>query len=520
MFKKRLLKIVAAAVILFGIAMGSIYGLGISKYKDRFLNGTYINGMDCSDLRPEQACELLDRQIADYTLEVSGRNPGNPEEEAVLGKIGVTDISMKKADTEKYVRELFAQQKTYLWFQGFFGVKNEHEIRQEITFEAAALEKMFCGWDACIGANVKDPVNAYISEYQPEENAYRIVPETRGSRLDYTKALPVIEQALYDLADHVDIEGSGCYSNASITSDDSHLKETVADLNRWLGAEITYDWYGNEVIVNHEQIKDWVRIDDGAAVLDEDAIREFIRQIKKECDPNGNIFTVHTALGSDLNLKCKSGWTTDQEAEAEELIALVRNGSKVSREPVSKTKNYVTFRGGVGGSYVEADMTNQHMYLYVEGELILETDFVSGNMSNGHRTPEGIYAVTYKTKDRILRGPDYESFVHYWMPFYGDYGMHDATWRGNFGGEIYQTNGSHGCLNLPLKNAEKIYGYVQTGFPVICYYYPEGMNPADRIAEEIQPDTEMEGGEPASDPALPDTGSAPENTVLDTENVL
>ena len=49
--------------------------------------------------------------------------------------------------------------------------------------------------------------------------------------------------------------------------------------------------------------------------------------------------------------------------------------------------------------------------------------------------------------------------------------MHDATWRNNFGGDIYLTNGSHGCINLPLDKAEAIYAYVSTGFPIICYYY-------------------------------------------------
>ena len=47
--------------------------------------------------------------------------------------------------------------------------------------------------------------------------------------------------------------------------------------------------------------------------------------------------------------------------------------------------------------------------------------------------------------------------------------MHDASWRKEFGGEIYRTNGSHGCINLPEEIAETIYGYVEQGFPVICY---------------------------------------------------
>ena len=103
---------------------------------------------------------------------------------------------------------------------------------------------------------------------------------------------------------------------------------------------------------------------------------------------------------------------------------------------------------------------------------MFETDFVSGNINNpGCVTPAGIFGLTYKTTNAVLRGADYETPVNYWMPFYGNFGMHDATWRSSFGGDIFLTNGSHGCLNLPLDAAAVIYGYVSEGSPIICYYY-------------------------------------------------
>ena len=120
---------------------------------------------------------------------------------------------------------------------------------------------------------------------------------------------------------------------------------------------------------------------------------------------------------------------------------------------------------------MEIDLTHQHLYLYWKGELVLETDFVSGDVADGNTTPGGLYRLTYKTTDAVLRGATYETPVKYWMPFNGNIGMHDATWRNQFGGEIYLTNGSHGCINLPLDKAQAIYGYVSTGFPIICYYY-------------------------------------------------
>ena len=83
----------------------------------------------------------------------------------------------------------------------------------------------------------------------------------------------------------------------------------------------------------------------------------------------------------------------------------------------------------------------------------MESDFVSGNLSKGWGTPAGTYPLTYKQRNAVLKGEGYRTPVDYWMPFNGGIGMHDATWRSSFGGTIYKTGGSHGCINLPHRNA-------------------------------------------------------------------
>ena len=97
-------------------------------------------------------------------------------------------------------------------------------------------------------------------------------------------------------------------------------------------------------------------------------------------------------------------------------------------------------------------------------------------MTQDYPTPSGIYSLTYKEKDRILRGkkkPDgtyeYESHVDYWMPFNGGIGLHDASWRSKFGGTLYQGNGSHGCVNTPWDQAGIIFDNIEIGTPVVVY---------------------------------------------------
>ena len=73
-----------------------------------------------------------------------------------------------------------------------------------------------------------------------------------------------------------------------------------------------------------------------------------------------------------------------------------------------------------------------------------------------------------------------------------------ASWRSEFGSNIYMTNGSHGCINLPYSVAEEIYGYVEKGTPVICYHLPgTEPEPLPEIPQELEPEIE-----PVSEPGI------------------
>lgn len=75
-----------------------------------------------------------------------------------------------------------------------------------------------------------------------------------------------------------------------------------------------------------------------------------------------------------------------------------------------------------------------------------------------------------KQKNRVLRGPGYASPVKYWMPIKGGIGIHDARWRSEFGGDIYKTSGSHGCINTPEEEMARLYECAEVGTPVVLFY--------------------------------------------------
>ena len=163
-------------------------------------------------------------------------------------------------------------------------------------------------------------------------------------------------------------------------------------------------------------------------------------------------------------------------------------------------------------------MTAQHLFYYKDGSLVVESDFVSGNEAKGWATPAGVYPLTYKQKDAVLKGEDYKTPVDYWMPFNGGIGLHDATWRSSFGGTLYKNGGSHGCVNLPHSVAQKIFENISAGTPVLCYHLEgtESKTTSTPAGKPIQPTTAAPETTAATTPAATTpaaTTASPETTA-------
>ena len=121
----------------------------------------------------------------------------------------------------------------------------------------------------------------------------------------------------------------------------------------------------------------------------------------------------------------------------------------------------------INGTFIIIDLSLQKVVLFKNNNIFLSTSATTGK--NETPTNIGLFKIYNKETNRYLIGQDYKSFVEYWMPFDGGIGLHDASWRKKFGGEIYKQNGSHGCVNLPPSVAETIYNNIEIGTKVLVH---------------------------------------------------
>ncbi len=206
--------------------------------------------------------------------------------------------------------------------------------------------------------------------------------------------------------------------------------------------------------------------------LDESKVTGYVQYLASKYNTYGDVRTFKTSLGDKVKIGGGDyGWVIDKEKEKTQLLSEIKSGKTIQREPVfNQTADVKSETYDIGDTYVEVDYTNQHIYFYENGKLKLESDVVTGNVSRNNGSPDGIYKIVYKERDATLVGENYASDVKYFMVFAYNVGFHDASWRNEFGKEIYKDSGSHGCINMPSELAEKLFKILPTGTPVIAYY--------------------------------------------------
>lgn len=461
--KKNIFPVILGA--LFFILLLVYIGFSIF-FMNHYYLGTTINGRVYGGMTPAASQSVIIDEIGEYTLEIEGR-------EGMTDTLTASEIGMEFVFDDT-LDAIAASQNGFKWFLSFFK-SHDYELSTEIKVDEEKFREAVKSLDFFQKENIKAPESAYIQE-TPEKDGYEIVPEYDGTTPKYGVILEDIREAVFVMKESLVLEDE-CYTKAIRTQENATLQKTLSQLNSYQDVEITYEFGEKEEIIGAETLYKWVSFDNASVIVDEEAIEAYIEELAKEYDTYGRDRDFKKYNGEVTSLKSGAyGFKIDKDKEKEALIQDILKAESTKREPIYKISGYVRncedgeLVDDIGDTYIEIDLGTQHLYVWQEGQVTFESDFVSGKMTPDRVTPPGVFGITYKTRNAVLRGDDYETPVKYWMPFNGNIGMHDASWRGKFGGSIYISGGSHGCINLPTSNAAEIYEIVEQGMPVICYY--------------------------------------------------
>lgn len=431
-------------------------------FESHFSFGTKIDGISVGGRSAAGVEKLIDQEIREYALALSGR-------EGASGTIAGSSIALAPV-FQGEVAGLLEEQKGYEWIVTLFQGK-ELELEKSVSFDEEALAEEIARLPFMSGEQ-REPSDASYSEYD-SETGYTLVPADYGTKIDEEAFYQAVVDAVSGLDETLDLSEAHCYEEPAVGDDDEELLALIEDLNRYVQTVITYEFGEEKEVLDAATIHTWLKDEDGKIAVDEEAVLDYVKGLAKEHNTAYRPKEFETSYGTTVTISNGFyGWKIDNAGEVEQILADLATGENITREPVYAQTANSHGENDYGDSYVEINLTAQHLFLYKDGNLVVESDFVSGNLSKGHATPTGAYGLTYKTTDAVLRGEDYATPVKYWMPYAGDVGMHDATWRSSFGGNIYKTNGSHGCINLPRSVAKTIYETIEQGYPVLVYTLP------------------------------------------------
>ena len=461
---------IALGVIVVLIALAYLIGAWLFTFM--FLPNSKIASLDVSMKTSDAVQQELNSSFNSFSINVTGSGLDFKVDAATAGV---------SADTSKIVKDALSSVDIWKWP---LEVMTSHDYSKEISANLSEgnLGDVVQQQVDKVNEEKVDSVDAHL-QWNESGSAFVVEQETYGTKIDAKAVEQLVTNAIVSMGTTVSVGSEQCIK-PSILKTDSRWDAALKQANTYAKANFKIMMGDSEAAtVNGSVIKDWLVVDDNLGVsLNSDAVNEWANGIAEGCNtvgtertytrPNGNK-TITVSGGT-------YGWEADATGLSDEIVSAIQNGST---SPISvnvtQSANSLVPAGQAdwGGRWIDIDLTEQHAYMYDGGNLVWETDVITGNPTVNEATPKGVWMVNAKRTNETLKGPtvngtpEWENTVQYWMPFIGNsHGMHDASWRSVFGGSVYQTaDWSHGCINLPIDKAAALYELCQIGDAVIVH---------------------------------------------------
>ncbi len=344
------------------------------------------------------------------------------------------------------------------------------------------------------------PEDAYIDLV---DGVYTVHDAVAGDELNESAVQAGLQQAASGLAVTADgpadasfeLTSVDCYQKPSVTTDT--LRDTPDSLFRTALAEleVKVDFnkdseflpHGEETLTSHDLASILDLEADGTITIDEKVLAETISKWATKYNQYDAPFIFDSWVKGVIQIDFVTcNYLIDAQSVMEQIRAqlLTMESGEIDADAVCYDTDGKPF--SLGDSYVEVDFDNQQMTYIKDGRLVVNTNIVTGAL-NGHQTPTGLYEAHGKEHDVWLKGDDYLVFVKYWVSVVGDLiGLHDASWRSNFGASFYVYGGSHGCVNTPEEAMAWIWNLIEDGTPVIMHGVNEWYEPANGNPRETK----------------------------------
>ena len=453
-------------VLIVGLSIA--YYKGVMHFREHFFFNTWVNGVDFSQRTTADARHYIESKAENFYMTIIGAD-GTSE------NIYASEVDLIFT-AEDVIEELFEAQNPFAWPLSWW---NEQEIVAEFTisFDEALLDERIANLDIVINGQTA-PVSANVVI---EADEVHIIPEQYGNIIYVDVLQDLIHPYVATLSPVFDANRTELFMQPELITTSPVIMESFAKADTYLSTHLTY-LVGTEVVVDRQLISEWLSIDDEFNVhLDEGQVWNWLEAFIPTVNTHGTTRSLTTPQGRHVTVTGGYyGWIISRDLEFAELLANIRSGANIEREPIYFQRATSHGPQDWGNTFLQVDMTTQHMWAIINGEIVFEAPVITGLPEGNRATPEGVYFILEMLSPTVLIGatdpetgePIYETPVAYWMrTTWSGHGFHDATWQTEgFGGTLYRTRGSHGCTNLSLADARTLYGLIYLMMPVVVHH--------------------------------------------------
>lgn len=461
---KKVFKILGIVLGSVAVGVGIVYLMVAFYYNDRFMPNSTIAGKDVNAMTVDEVNKMLMDGNEKYSVTL---NFADGKKEVING-----DDFDYCYDYSESLNKIMASQNKFEWpYYALY--KSQYEASGEAKYDEGKVISLLSNLDEY--ANGYDNSEAIV-KIDNRVNHFTL-RDDRKPEFNEASATDDVLKCISSSADTCDLTSD--YDEPSVSDAQQKTLENWANLENVQKAQVTLSDDGIELVIDKHVFSTWIKTNSqnlpvfdssGNVLIDDNKVDEYIKVISETFGTDGMDRKWEKYKGGTVLIPCTwDGYIVDEEAEKEALLKTILSGKTETRKPKYSQEGNGHGNAEVGDTYVEVDLSGQKMYYFENGKLKLESDVVSGCKRYHHDTPSMITRIYFMQEGRTLRGENYATFVYYWMAFYNHYGLHDATWRKKFGNDIYLTDGSHGCVNLPKDVAGELYGMVEVGTPVVLY---------------------------------------------------
>lgn len=428
-------------------------------YNNRFLPSTVINGEDCSGKTVEEVSQIMEEKVNDYHLTIVYND-------IIVDELYGRDINLSFGDMDVVLDDICDHQKKISWIKGLVFDSEPISTSKGLYYDADILNQFI---NSSLVLSMTSTIKSENAGLEYVDGEYQIKPAVYGDEINKTAFINKLIGSVNSLNTSVDINRDECFIMPELTEDNKALIKSCKEANKLIQNKIELNVTDDLFELPVDLKKDWLAVDStGELIFNSDAFSRYMDRLDKSYSYSDDEREFKTYHGDTVTVKGGDFNTAVNRTKLTGDMSLAMLNQRDSRVVV----DFISYENSeIGNSYIEVDLSNQMLWMFINGEQVVAAPVITGKDDGEHNTPEGVYRLKSKTQNTTVTENGESKEVAYYIGVNGDVGICDASWKNLFGGSVYKNDGSDGSVYVLEDSAKDIYENCYENMPVIMYHH-------------------------------------------------